>query len=97
MVPAGADSYDLVFRSDAPLPAIAEVTFEGNQAVLITDLEHAINDVAYGTPYSAYTFNLMLENQVDLGLLSVGVLQPYHSDVRTAVDLARDIFTYDPI
>ena len=33
---------------------------------------------------------LMLENQVDLGLLSVGVLQPYHSDVRTAVDLARE-------
>jgi aminocarboxymuconate-semialdehyde decarboxylase len=33
---------------------------------------------------------LMLENQVDLGLLSVGVLQPYHSDARTAVDLARE-------
>ncbi|MGH3296783.1 MAG: amidohydrolase family protein [Trebonia sp.] len=33
---------------------------------------------------------LMLENQVDLGLLSVGVLQPYHDDVRTAVDLARE-------
>jgi aminocarboxymuconate-semialdehyde decarboxylase len=33
---------------------------------------------------------LMMENQVDLGLLSVGVLQPYHSDVRTAVDLARE-------
>ena len=32
---------------------------------------------------------LMLENQVDLGLLSVGVLQPYHEDVRTAVDLAK--------
>ena len=39
----------------APLPAIAEVTFEGNKAVLITDLEHAINDVAC-TPYSQYTF-----------------------------------------
>jgi 6-methylsalicylate decarboxylase len=33
---------------------------------------------------------LMLENQVDLGLLSVGVLQPYHDDVRTARDLARE-------
>ncbi|HEX3514214.1 MAG TPA: amidohydrolase family protein [Trebonia sp.] len=33
---------------------------------------------------------LMLENQVDLGLLSVGVLQPYHDDVGTAVDLARE-------
>lgn len=33
---------------------------------------------------------LMLENQVDLGLLSVGVLQPYHHDVGTAADLARE-------
>jgi predicted TIM-barrel fold metal-dependent hydrolase len=32
---------------------------------------------------------LMLENQVDVGLLSVGVLQPYHDDVRTAADLAK--------
>jgi len=64
VVPSGPDSYDLVFRSGAPLPSIAEVTFEGNKAVLITDLEHAINDVAYGTPYSEYTFKLMLENQI---------------------------------
>ncbi len=64
VVPSGADNYDLVFRNGAPLPAIAEVTFEGNKAVLITDLEHAINDVAYGTPYSQYTFKLLLENQI---------------------------------
>ncbi len=64
VVPAGADSYDLVFRSGGALPSIAEVTFEGNNAVLITDLEHAINDVAYGTAYSEYTFKLMLENQI---------------------------------
>jgi outer membrane protein insertion porin family len=63
-VQSGPDSYDLVFRTGAPLPAIAEVTFEGNKAVLITDLEHAINDVAYGTPYSEYTFRLVLENQI---------------------------------
>lgn len=61
---SGPDAYNLVFRSGAPLPAIAEVTFEGNKAVLITDLEHAINDVAYGTPYSEYTFKLLLENQI---------------------------------
>lgn len=64
VVPSGSDSYDLVFRSAGALPSIAEVTFEGNKAVLITDLEHAINDVAYGTPYSEYTFKLLLENQI---------------------------------
>jgi outer membrane protein insertion porin family len=61
---SGPESYNLVFRSSGPLPSIAEVTFEGNKAVLITDLEHAINDVAYGTPYSEYTFKLLLENQI---------------------------------
>jgi outer membrane protein insertion porin family len=64
VVQSGTDAYDLVFRSGAPLPSIAEVTFEGNKAVLITDLEHAINDVAYGTAYSEYTFKLVLENQI---------------------------------
>jgi len=64
VVPSGSDAYYLVFRNGAPLPSIAEVSFDGNKAVLITDLEHAINDVAYGTPYSQYTFNLLLENQI---------------------------------
>lgn len=64
VVPAGPDAYNLVFRNGAPLPSIAEVTFDGNKAVLITDLEHAINDVAYGTPYSQYTFKLLLDNQI---------------------------------
>ena len=64
VVPSGPDAFDLVFRSSGPLPSIAEVTFEGNKAVLITDLEHAINDVAYGTAYSEYTFKLVLENQI---------------------------------
>jgi outer membrane protein insertion porin family len=64
VMPAGADEYDLVFRTGAPLPTIAEVTFEGNKAVLITDLEHAINEVAYGTAYSEYNFKLLLDNQI---------------------------------
>lgn len=64
VVPSGPASFDLVFRTGAPLPVIAEVTFEGNKAVLITDLEHAINDVAYGVPYSEYTFKELLDNQI---------------------------------
>ena len=35
-------------------------------------------------------FELMRANQVDIGLLSVGVLQPYHTDGQTAVALARE-------
>jgi outer membrane protein insertion porin family len=64
VMPAANDQYDLVFRTGANLPTIAEVTFAGNQAVLITDLEHAINDVAYGTAYSEFNFKLLLDNQI---------------------------------
>lgn len=35
-------------------------------------------------------FELMAENGVDVGLLSVGVLQPYHHDLATAVSLAHE-------
>lgn len=35
-------------------------------------------------------FGLMAENGVDLGLLSVGVLEPYHTDAGTAVALAHE-------
>ncbi len=83
VVPSGPDSFDLVFRSGAPLPAIAEVTFEGNKAVLITDLEHAINDVAYGTPYSEYTFKLLLENQIKPLYEAKGYLGVKFSNVTT--------------
>jgi outer membrane protein insertion porin family len=83
VVPAGPDSYNLVFRSGTPLPSIAEVTFEGNSAVLITDLEHAINDVAYGTPYSEYTFKLMLDNQIRPLYEAKGYIAVKFLDVKT--------------
>lgn len=35
-------------------------------------------------------FELMQGSQVDIGLLSVGVLQPYHTDRKTAVALAHE-------
>ena len=35
-------------------------------------------------------FELMQSCQVDIGLLSVGVLQPYHADAKTAVALAHE-------
>ena len=35
-------------------------------------------------------FELMADNRVDVGLLSVGVLQPYHDDAATAAALAHE-------
>jgi outer membrane protein assembly factor BamA len=83
VVPAGSESYDLVFRSAGALPSIAEVTFAGNKAVLITDLEHAINEVAYGTPYSEYTFKLLLENQIKPLYENKGYLAVKFLDIKT--------------
>jgi outer membrane protein insertion porin family len=83
VVPSGPDSFNLVFRSGAPLPAIAEVTFEGTSAVPITDLERAINDVAYGTPFSEYTFKLMLDNQIRPLYEAKGYLAVKFLDVKT--------------
>lgn len=37
----------------------------------------------------AERLDLMAQEGVDMGLLSVGVLQPYHADRRTSADLAR--------
>ena len=89
VVPAGPDTYNLVFRTGAPLPAISEVTFEGNKAVLITDLEHSINDVAYGTPYSEYTFKLMLDNQIRPLYEAKGYLAVKFLDITT--EPAKDV------
>ena len=79
----GPDTYCLVFRTGEPLPSIAEVTFEGNKAVLITDLERSINDVAYGTAYSEYTFKQVLENQIKPLYEAKGYLAVKFVNVRT--------------
>ena len=64
LVLAGKSDYKILFRSAEPLPPVAFVTFTGNKAIPAILLQNAINDVAFGTPFSKDHFRLLLENQV---------------------------------
>ena len=62
--PAGADRFIIVFRLNRPEAAVAEVTFEGNQVIPVTQLQNAISGVAVGTAYSDAGFRELLNNAV---------------------------------
>jgi outer membrane protein insertion porin family len=62
--PAGADQFIIVFRPNRPEAAVAEITFEGNQAIPVTQLQNAISGVAVGTAYSEAGFRELLNNAV---------------------------------
>jgi outer membrane protein assembly factor BamA len=62
--PAGGDRFLILFRPDRPEPAVAEITFEGNQVLPSTLLQNAISGVAVGTAYSETGFRELLQNAV---------------------------------
>jgi len=62
--PKGEDQFEIVFRPARNLPAVAQVTFEGNQAVPQNVLRDAISGVAIGAPYSEEHFRELLNTAV---------------------------------
>jgi len=58
------DQFAIVFRPDRNLPAVALVTFQGNQVVPQGVLREAISGVAVGMPYTEAGFREMLNNSV---------------------------------
>jgi outer membrane protein insertion porin family len=56
----GPDEFAIVFRSARRLPAVAEVSFEGNQAVPQVALREAVHATAIGFPYSEKGFRELL-------------------------------------
>ncbi len=64
LVATGVNQFEILFRSATALPAIAEVTFEGNEAVPGTALEHAISGVAFGVPFTKRGFQQLLDTQI---------------------------------
>lgn len=60
----GADQFIIIFRSNKPEPAVAEVSFEGNEVVPTNLLQDAISGVAVGAAYSEPTFRELLNNAV---------------------------------
>jgi outer membrane protein assembly factor BamA len=61
--PAFDGGYNIVFRPDRPLPAVAQVTFEGNQAIPEEKLREAIAG-AVGAPYTEDVFRQILASAI---------------------------------
>ncbi len=64
LVQSGKNDYKILFRSAEPLPPVAHVTFTGNKAIAPILLQNAINDVAFGSPFSKEHFRQLLDNQI---------------------------------
>jgi outer membrane protein insertion porin family len=62
--PVGPDRFIIIFRPNKPEPAIAEVSFEGNQVIPSNLLQDAISGVAVGAAYSEPSFHELLNNSV---------------------------------
>jgi outer membrane protein assembly factor BamA len=59
-----ADQFAIIFRPARNLPAVAQVTFQGNRVVPQSVLREAVSGVAVGMPYTEPGFREMLNNSV---------------------------------
>ena len=64
VTPSTPGDYAIEFRPARNLPAVAQVTFEGNQVVQQNILREAVGAVAIGTPYTEDTFRQLLNGSV---------------------------------
>jgi outer membrane protein insertion porin family len=60
----GLDQFAIVFRPARNLPAVAQVTFEGNQVVKQNILREAVAAVAVGSPYTEVGFREVLNGAI---------------------------------
>lgn len=64
VTPAAPDQFTMVFRPAKNLPAVAQVTFEGNQVVPQNVLREAIALVGIGSPYTEKGFRELLNGAI---------------------------------
>ena len=64
VTPVATDEFAIVFRPARDLPAVAQVTFQGNQVLAQNVLREAVHGTAIGMPYSEAGFREMLNNSV---------------------------------
>jgi outer membrane protein insertion porin family len=62
--PAGVNEYGVVFRSAAPIPAVAEVKFTGSKVISAITLQNHIAEVAIGFPYTEDGFRGLLNTSI---------------------------------
>src|SRR5579885_3642542 len=64
MAPAGAEEFTVVFRPSRRAPAVAQVSFTGNQLVPSTALQNAISEVAVGSAFGEDQFRQYLDHAI---------------------------------
>jgi outer membrane protein insertion porin family len=64
VTPLGDEQFAIVFRPARNLPAVAQVTFQGNQVLSQTVLRAAVHGTAIGSPYTEKAFRELLNNAV---------------------------------
>src|SRR5262249_5578252 len=56
VIPGAPGDYQIVFRPASPLPAVSQVTFDGNKVISQNLLRESISSVAIGAPYTEDSF-----------------------------------------
>src|ERR1019366_6974266 len=83
----------IVFRPARNLPAVAQVTFQGNQVLPQGVLREAVHGAAIGSPYTESGFRELLNNAVRPGYDRAGGGRESFSEVRaepvSAVEAVR--------
>jgi len=64
VMPVAPGEFVIMFRPARSDPAVAEIAFEGNQAIPTTELRNTIAEVAIGLPYKEETFRQYLDSSV---------------------------------
>jgi outer membrane protein insertion porin family len=85
----GPEKFEIVFRPARNLPSVAQVTFEGNQAISQQDLVEAISSVAVGSFYTEEHFRELLNTQVRPRYDAAGRVRVAFPKVRT--EAAKDV------
>ena len=85
----GPEKYEIVFRPARNLPAVAQVTFEGDKAISQQDLTEAIAAVAVGSPYTEDHFRELLNTQIRPRYDAIGRVRVTFPKVRT--EPAQDV------
>ncbi|HTQ54009.1 MAG TPA: POTRA domain-containing protein [Bryobacteraceae bacterium] len=62
--PVGPNDFVILIRPARSEPAVAEVSFEGNQVIPTSQLQGAIADVAIGMPYKEERFRQYLDSSI---------------------------------
>ncbi|MBZ5626579.1 MAG: hypothetical protein LAQ69_49040 [Acidobacteriia bacterium] len=89
VTPGIPGDYQIVFRPARPLPAVAQVTFEGNKVVAQNVLRESVSGTGIGAPYTEDSFRQVLNAAVRPVYEARGRLRVSFPQIRT--EPAKDV------